>query len=109
VNTGEAWLPQDPSPYPAASEQGVQFQINMMSASAPTVNTDIASDDEDDAELSLIDAFDAIRINNPLSNNCSISVLTVGLVEIARVLSAYTDTRAVWIHPSPSRAHVGLP
>jgi hypothetical protein len=64
----------------------------MMSASAPTVNTDIASDDEDDAELPLIDTFDAGRINNPLSNNRSISELTVGLVEIARVLSAYTDT-----------------
>jgi hypothetical protein len=42
----------------------------------------------DDAELPLIDAFDASRINNPLSNNRSISELTVGLVEIARVLSA---------------------
>jgi hypothetical protein len=63
-----------------------------MSASAPTVNIDIDSDDEDDAELPLIDAFDASRINNPLSNNRSMSELTEGLVEIQRVLSAYTDT-----------------
>jgi hypothetical protein len=63
--TGDAWLPQDPTPYLAATEPGVHFQINMMSTSAPTVNTDIASDDEDDAELPLIDAFDASRINKP--------------------------------------------
>ena len=90
--TGEAWLPQDPTSYPAATDTGVQFQINMMSASAPTVNTDIASDDEDDAELPLIDAFDASRTNNPLSNNRTIGELTEGLVEIQRVLTAYTDT-----------------
>jgi hypothetical protein len=90
--TGDAWLPQDPTPYPAATEPGVHFQINMMSAPAPTVKTDIASDDEDDAELPLIDAFDASRINNPLSNNRSMSELTSGLVEIEKVLSAYTDT-----------------
>jgi hypothetical protein len=65
--TGDAWLPQDPTPCPAATEPGVHFQINMMSTSAPTVNTDIASDDEDDAELPLIGAFDASRINKPSS------------------------------------------
>jgi hypothetical protein len=90
--TGGAWLPQDPTPYPTATDSGVHFQINMMSASAPTVNTDIDSDDEDDAEIPLIDAFDASRINNPLSNNRTMSELTDGLVEIQRVLSAYTDT-----------------
>jgi hypothetical protein len=83
--TGDAWLPQDPTPYPAATEPGVHFQINMMSASEPTVNTDVASDDEDEA-------FDASRINNPLSNNRSMSELTSGLVEIAKVPSAHTDT-----------------
>jgi Zinc finger C-x8-C-x5-C-x3-H type (and similar) len=46
--TGDAWLPQDPALYPAASELGGQYQINMMSASAPTVNTDFASEDEDE-------------------------------------------------------------
>jgi hypothetical protein len=64
----------------------------MMSASAPTVNTDIDSDDEDDAELPLIDAFDTSRINNPLSNNRSMSELTEGLVEIQRVLHAHNNT-----------------
>jgi hypothetical protein len=41
------------------------------------------SDDEGDAELPLID---------PLSNNRTMRELTDGLVEIQRVLSAYTDT-----------------
>jgi Zinc finger C-x8-C-x5-C-x3-H type (and similar) len=65
--TGDDWLPQDPSPYPAASEPGVQYQINVMSASAPIVNTDIASDDEDDAELPLIDALAGSTTPSPIT------------------------------------------
>jgi hypothetical protein len=72
--TGDVWLPQGPTPYPTATD------------------TDIDSDDEGDAELPLIDAFDASRINNPLSNNRSMSELTEGLVEIQRILHAYNNT-----------------
>jgi hypothetical protein len=89
---GDAWLPQDPSPYPAASEPGGLYQINMMSASAPTVNIDIDSEDEDEDEAPMIDVFDTSRINKSLSNNRTASELCAGLAEIEKVLYLYSRT-----------------
>lgn len=86
---GDSWLPQEPSSYASTAEPGGLYQINMMSASAPTVNTD---EDEEEYEKTLIVAFDASRVDNPLSNFHTAHKLAGGLIEIEKVFHTYNRT-----------------
>jgi 3'-phosphoadenosine 5'-phosphosulfate (PAPS) 3'-phosphatase len=86
---GDAWTQQDPSLYTTAEAPSGLYQMNMISATTPTVDTTLDEEEDDDVE---IDAFDQRCINYPLSGYRDSVVLGQGLREIETVLTAYNRT-----------------